>query len=51
MGPIVESFRFTTTTVKFTTNPSTVPGDQEIFKDPIPFPVASRSAGAEGRPI
>ena len=50
MGPMVESFRFVTTSVKSTTTPSIVPDDQEIFRDPTPFTMASRLPG-EGGPI
>ena len=37
-------------TVKFTATPSLVTKGQEIFRDPTPFSVAARSAGAEGGP-
>ena len=47
MGPVLESFRFMTVTVKFTATPSMVTKDQEILSDPTPFSVASRSLGAE----
>ena len=50
MGPVLESFRFVTVTVKATATPSMVTKDQEIVRDPIPFSVAARSAGAEGGP-
>ena len=50
MGPVLESFRFMTVTVKFTTTPSMVIKNQEILRDPTPFSVASRSAGVEGGP-
>ena len=50
MGPVPESFRFVTVTVKFTVTPSMVTKDQEILRDPTPFSVAARSAGVEGGP-
>ena len=50
MGPVPESFRFVTVTVKVTATPSMVTKDQEILRDPTPFSVAARSAGVEGRP-
>ena len=51
MGPVLESFRFVTVTVKVTATPSMVTKDQEIFRDPTPFLVAARSAGDEGGPV
>ena len=51
MGPVLESFRFVTVTVKFTATPSMVIKDQEIFRDPTPFSEVIRSAGAEGGPV
>ena len=48
MGPVLESFRFMTVTVKSTATPSMVNKDQEIIRDPTPFSVAARSAGVEG---
>ena len=50
MGPVLESFRFMTVTVKVTATPSMVTKDQEILRDPTPFSVAARSVGAEGGP-
>ena len=50
MGPVLESFRLVTVTVKFTATPSLVTKDQEILRDPTPFSVAARSAGDEGGP-
>ena len=50
MGPVLESFRFVTVTVKVTATPSMVTKDQEILRDPTPFSVAARSAGVEGGP-
>ena len=50
MGPVLESFRFVTVTVKFTATPSMVTNDQEILRDPTPFSVAAMSAGDEGGP-
>ena len=51
MGPVLESSRFVTVTVKFTATPSNmVIKDQEILRDPTPFSVAARSAGVEGGP-
>ena len=51
MGPVLESFRFVTVNLKVTATPaSIVTKDQEILRDPTPFPVAARSAGAEGGP-
>ena len=47
MGPVLESFRFVTVTVKVT---AMVTKDQEILRDPTPFSVAARSAGVEGGP-
>ena len=47
MGPVLESFRFMTVTVKVTSTPTK---DQEILRDPTPFSVAARSAGVEGGP-
>ena len=45
------SFRFVPVTVKFTATPSIVTKDQEIFRDPTPFSVTARSAGADGGPM
>ena len=50
MGPVLESFRFVTATVKVTATPSLVTKDQEILIDPTPFSVVARSAGDEGGP-
>ena len=50
MGPVLESFRLVTVTVKFTTTPSMVTKDHEILRDPTPLSVAAMSAGAEGGP-
>ena len=50
MGPVLDSFRFVTVTVKNTTTPSMVTKDQEILRDPTPFSVAARSAGVGGVP-
>ena len=50
MGPVLESFRFVTVTVKFTATPSMVTKDQEMLRDPTPFSVAARSTGDEGVP-
>ena len=50
MGPVLESFRFVTVTVKFTATPSMVTKDQVILRDPTPWSVAARSAGVEGGP-
>ena len=50
MGPVLESFRFVTVTVKVTSTSSMVTRDQEILRDPTPFSVAARSAGNEGGP-
>ena len=47
MGPVLESFRFMTVTVKVTATPSMVTKDQVILSDPTPFLVAARSPGAE----
>ena len=50
MGPVLESFRLMTVTVKFTATSSMVTKDQEKLRDPTPFSVAARSAGDEGGP-
>ena len=51
MGPVLESFRFVTVSVKITATPSIVTKDQEILRDPTPLSVAARSVGVEGRPV
>ena len=50
MGPVLESFRFMTVTMKVTATPSMGTKDQEILRDQTPFSVAARSAGIEGGP-
>ena len=51
MGPVLESFRFVTVTVKFTITPSMITKDQEILRDPTLFSVAAMSVGVEGEPV
>ena len=51
MGPVLESFRFVTVTVKFTATPSMDVKDQEILREPTPFSLAARLAGDEGGPV
>ena len=51
MGPVLESFRFVTVTVKVTATLSLVTKDQEILRDPTPFSVAAREGcNVEGGP-
>ena len=49
MGPVLESFRLMTVTMKLTSTLSIVTKDQEILRDPTPFSVAAMSA-VEGAP-